>query len=89
MVMRCRYINRLSLEATGEAIGQTKDKVRALETKALRQLRMPKLSRMLAEKFEINYARGYNGRLSTFKYTSTSIVEDIVIKNLMVYAAEN
>lgn len=81
-VICCRYIKNMSLESIGKNYNLTRDKVRMIEAKGLRKLRRSKITRLLAEKFEINYVRGYRGSLSNFNYTWTSIVEDIAIRNL-------
>lgn len=81
-VIECRYKESMSLEATGRSIGQTRDRIRNVEAKALRKLRHPSVSRKLEEKFEINYARAYSGSLANFRYKWSSIVEDIAIRNI-------
>lgn len=84
-VIIARYCKSMTLEATGQLIGKSREMVRQLEAKAMRKLRLPRISRQLAEKFEINYARCYHGSITNFKYTGTSIVEDIAIRNLEIY----
>ncbi len=81
-VIMARYRKDLSLEATGQLVGCTKDKARGIEAKALRKLRLPRIRRELEEKFEVNYARVYHGSLTNFKNTWSSIVEDVAIRNL-------
>lgn len=81
-VIECRYKENMSLEVAGQSIGQTRDKIRNIEAKALRKLRHPSVSRKLEEKFEINYARAYSGSLANFRYKWSSIVEDIAIRNI-------
>ena len=81
-VIRARYIKSMSLEATGQSIGQTRDRVRNIEAKALRKLRHPSVRRKLEEKFEVNYAKAYRGSVSSFKNTGTSITEYIALCNL-------
>ena len=81
-VIISRYKGSLSLDATGQLIGKSREMVRQIEAKGLRKLRRGRITRLLAEKFEINYARAYKGGLSFFRNTWSSIVEDIVIKNL-------
>lgn len=82
IVISARFRSDMSLEAAGQMIGISRDRVRQLEASGLRKLRRSRITRLLKEKFEINYARGYHGGLSNFRYTGTSIVESIVIKNL-------
>lgn len=81
-VIRARYIKSMSLEATGQSIGQTRDRVRNIEARALRKLRHPSVRRKLEEKFEVNYAKAYRGSVSSFKNTGTSITEYIALCNL-------
>lgn len=81
-VITARFRESMSLEATGQSMGQSREKARQIEAKALRKLRYPRCRRLLEEKFEVNYARVYRGSFSNFKYTGTSIVEDITIRNL-------
>lgn len=83
-VITARFRKGLTLDETGEQIGKSRDMARQIEAKALRKLRKARLARIMVEKFEVNYARGYYGSLSNFKYTGSSIVERIAIKNLEV-----
>jgi RNA polymerase primary sigma factor len=83
-IIVARYKQSMSLEAAGQSIGKTGDMARQIEAKALRKLRYPRVRRELEEKFEVNYARAYRGSVSTFRYTGTSIVEHIAIKNLEI-----
>lgn len=84
-VITARYKKSMSLDATGQMIGKTREMVRQIEAKALRKLRLSRITRQIEEKFEVNYARVYRGSLTNFKYTGTSIVEDITIRNLDPY----
>lgn len=72
----------MSLEATGQLIGKSRDMARNIEAQALRKLRLARIRRQLEEKFEINYARAYSGSLTRFKNRWTSIVEEIAIRNI-------
>lgn len=81
-VIECMYKGKMSLEATGDEIKQSRDRARTIKEKALRKLRRPRISRQLEEKFEINISRVYKGSFESFKNTGYSIVEDIAIKNL-------
>lgn len=87
-VITSRFRKSLSLEETGRSIGKSKDMTRNVELKALRKLRSPKIRRILEEKYEVNYARAYNGSLTDFKNRWSSIVEDIAIRNLDCTAAD-
>lgn len=80
-VIVSRYKRNLSLDETGRLIGTTRETVRQLEAKGIRKLRKGWITRLMAEKFEINYARVYRGSLTYFKNRWASIVEDIAIKN--------
>lgn len=55
-VIISRYKGSLSLNATGQLIGNSREMVRQIEAKSLRKLRRGRITRLLAEKFEINYA---------------------------------
>lgn len=83
-VIQARYIKSMSLEATGQFIGQTRDRARNIEAKALMKLRRPRVTRLLKEKFEVNCAWCYRGSFNSFKYTGSSIVEDIALRNLEI-----
>jgi RNA polymerase primary sigma factor len=85
-VLQSRFIESMTLEATGQRIGKSRDMARQIEAKALRKLRKRRVTRVIAEKFEVNNARVYIGSLAMFKCTGTSIVEDIAIKNLELEA---
>jgi hypothetical protein len=78
-----RYKWALTLEVTRKELGITRQAVRQQEAKALRKLRLSRICRELEEKFEVNYARAYRGSFREFKYTGTSIVEDIVKRILI------
>ncbi|HHV09752.1 MAG TPA: sigma-70 family RNA polymerase sigma factor [Clostridiales bacterium] len=80
-VITARFRKGLTLEQTGEQIGKSRDMARQIEGSALRKLRRSRITRHLEERFEVNYARGYRGSLSSFRYTGTSIVESIAIRN--------
>lgn len=84
-VITARFRNDMTLEQIGGLIGKSRDMARQIEAKALRKLRYPRITRLLEAKFEVNYARAYRGSLTNFKYTGTSIVEDITIRNLDPY----
>lgn len=81
-VIIARYRKNMTLEATGQLIGKSKDMARNLEGQALRKLRLSRITRQLHEKFEINYARAYSGGLTSFRNRWSSIVEDIAIRNI-------
>ncbi len=87
-IIIARYRRSLSLEEAARSIGKSRYITRNIESKALRKLRSPKIRRILEEKYEVNYARAYNGTLTDFKNRWSSIVEDIAIKNLDHEAAD-
>lgn len=82
IAITARFLSNMSLEAVGQMMGASRDRVRQLEASGLRKLRRSRITRLLEEKFEINYASGYRGSLTSFRYTHTSIVEGIAIRNL-------
>jgi|GEM_PF-3487332 Sigma-70, region 4. len=81
-VITARYRKNMTLEATGQLIGKPRDMARQIEANALKKLRLPRIRRLLQEKFEINYARAYRGSLTDFKNRWSSIIEDIAIRNI-------
>lgn len=81
-VITARYRKNMTLEATGQIIGKSIDRVRVLQNEALKKLRLARIRRQLEEKFEVNYARAYNGSLTSFRNRWSSIVEDIAIRNM-------
>ncbi|MDF2537715.1 MAG: hypothetical protein K0S76_736 [Herbinix sp.] len=80
-VITARFRKNMSLEAIGQLMGLTRERVRQIEANGLRKLRRSRVLQLLEEKFEINYARAYNGSVTNFKYTGTSVVESIAIRN--------
>ncbi|MGF7145956.1 RNA polymerase primary sigma factor [Anaerotaenia torta] len=80
-VITARFRRGLTLEQTGGQIGKSRDMARQIEGSALRKLRRSRITRHLEERFEVNYARGYRGSMSSFRNTGTSIVESIAIRN--------
>lgn len=81
-VISMRYKQNMTLQEIGDVKGLTRERIRQIETKGLRNLRKPKVRRLLEERFEINYARSYRGGLTFFLNNWSSIVEDIAIKNI-------
>lgn len=80
-VITARYRRNMSLEATGQMMGVTRERVRQIEASGLKKLRRSRVLQLLKDKFEINYARAYRSSVTNFKYTGTSIVESIAISN--------
>lgn len=81
-VISCRYKGEYTLKQAGEVIGVTPERARIVEADALRQLRVPRVSRELKAKFEVNQARAYKSSLSSFKRTGTSSTESVALKNI-------
>lgn len=82
-VIRQRYQENMSLKAVGEQQGITTERVRQIQSKALRALRKSKNARRLksyAEEFIMTDA--YHSGLSNFRYTWTSSTERVAIKLL-------
>lgn len=87
-VITARYCKDMTLEATGQLIGKSIDRVRVLQNEALRKLRLSRIRRQLEEKFEVNYARAYSGSLTSFRNRWSSIVEDVAIRNTELEGTE-
>ena len=81
-VINCRYRGDYTLKQAGEVIGVTPERAKVVEASALRKLRVPRVSRELRAKFEINQARAYKSSLSSFKRTGTSSTESVALKNI-------
>ena len=81
-VINCRYKGEYTLKQAGEVIGVTPERARVVEANALRQLRVPRVSREMKAKFEVNQARAYRSSLSSFKRTGTSSTESVALKNI-------
>ena len=48
-VLRMRYVDGLTYEATGKAYGVTRERIRQVESKALRKLRHPRVAQVIRE----------------------------------------
>jgi RNA polymerase primary sigma factor len=83
-VINCRYRGEYTLKQTGKIVGITPERVRVVQSDALRKLRVPRVSRELRAKFEVNEARAYRSSLSNFKRTGTSSTEMVALKNLEI-----
>jgi len=81
-VIRDRYIGNMTLAAVGRKLGVTREGIRQVELKAMRKLRRPSVTRVIKEKFEINYARAYRGSVGQFNHTWTSSTEYAALMNL-------
>jgi RNA polymerase primary sigma factor len=83
-VISARYKDNLTLEATGQIIGKTRDMVRNIESNALRKLRRPRITKEIKERFEINQARVYRSSWTMFNNDWTSITERVALKNIEI-----
>lgn len=76
-VIRCRFYENMTLQATGDRIGCKREMVRRQEEKAMHSLRKPKVSRALRpfmyDEMESSAYRGTG--LQTFKNTGASATE--------------
>lgn len=79
-VIVSRYRQDLTLEATSKEIGVSRERVRQMETKALKKLRYPSVKRTIAERYEIVIVEAYRGSVGSFKHTWTSATERAVLK---------
>lgn len=75
-----RYKKDLTLEATGKEIGVSRERVRQLESAALRKLRFTRVSRVISERYEIVIQGAYRGSVGSFNNTWTSATERAAIK---------
>lgn len=82
-VIRCKYQKGMKLDEIGKACGVDRERVRQIESKALRVLRRDENSRklrpFLPEAEEI-YSRALHGSLEGFKRTWTSSTERIALE---------
>jgi RNA polymerase primary sigma factor len=81
-VIIARYIHSMSLEATGQSMGKTRDMARNIEAKAIRKLRLPRISGQIKERFEVNYATVYRTSFTGWKQSWESAPERIAIRNI-------
>lgn len=79
-VIVSRYKKDLTLEATGKVIGVSRERVRQLESAALRKLRFTRVSRVISERYEIVIQGAYRGSVGSFNNTWTSATERAAIK---------
>lgn len=79
-VIVSRYKKDLTLEATGKEIGVSRERVRQMESAALRKLRFTRVSRVISERYEIVIQGAYRGSVGSFNNTWTSATERAVIK---------
>lgn len=74
-VINLRYRNNMTLQAIGDKLGVTRERVRQIETKSLRKLRVPRIRRLLEDDFDLVESMAYRGSVSIFKNTWTSSTE--------------
>lgn len=79
-VIVSRYRKDLTLEATGKEIGVSRERVRQMESTALRKLRTSRVKRTLSERYEIAIVEAYRGSVGSFKRTWTSATERAALK---------
>ena len=79
-VVVCRYKANMTLDATAEIVGGSRERVRQLQAKALRKLRKPSVTRVLSERYEIALSGAYYGSVGSFKNTWTSSTERAALK---------
>ncbi|WP_167955601.1 sigma-70 family RNA polymerase sigma factor [Anaerosporobacter faecicola] len=79
-VIVSRYRKDLTLEATGKEIGISRDRVRQMETRALRKLQSARVKRTIAERYEIAIVGAYRGSVGSFNHTWTSSTERAALK---------
>lgn len=80
--VRLRYADRLTLEKTGQALGVNRERVRQLESKAMRLLRLPHRCGKFRAYFEeyLSAAPIYHVGVSRFQTTWTSEVEQEALR---------
>ncbi|SHM82516.1 Sigma-70, region 4 [Anaerosporobacter mobilis DSM 15930] len=74
------YRKDLTLETTGKEIGVSRERVRQMESKALRKLRTSRVKRTIAERYEIAIVEAYRGSVGSFNHTWTSATERASLK---------
>lgn len=74
-VICLRYRNNMTLQAIGDKLGITRERVRQIENKCLRKLRVPRIRRLLEDDFDLIESMAYRGSVSIFKNTWTSSTE--------------
>lgn len=79
-VIVSRYKQELTLKATGKEIGVSRERVRQMESTALRKLRTSRVKRTLSERYEIAIEGAYRGSVGNFKHTWTSATEKAALK---------
>ena len=79
-VIVSRYKQELTLEATGKEIGVSRERIRQMESKALKKLRYPTVKRTIAERYEIAIVEAYRGSVGSFNHTWTSATERAALK---------
>jgi len=78
-VIKWRYQSNMTLKEAGERLGVSKERIRHIESKGLRNLRKPKVTRLLKE-FDVIQTYAYGGGVSSFSRTWTSSTEYAAMK---------
>lgn len=81
-VLKLRFKDDMTLQAIGNELGVTREWVRQIEAKAIRKLRLSRVTRQLKEKYEINYATAYRSSYAAWKNEWESAPERIAIRNI-------
>lgn len=79
-VISLRYQNNMTLQAIGDKLGVTRERVRQIENKCLRKLRVPRVRRLLQDNYDLVESMAYRGSVSSFNYTWTSSTERAALK---------
>ena len=82
VAVRLRYVDRLTLEKTGQALGVTRERVRQIESRAFRILRQPHRCKKFRAYFEeyLSAAPIHHIGVSRFRTTWTSEVEQEALR---------
>ncbi|WP_066715703.1 sigma-70 family RNA polymerase sigma factor [Clostridium sp. Marseille-P299] len=79
-VISLRYRNNMTLQAIGDKLGVTRERVRQIENKCLRKLRVPRVRRLLQDNYDLVESMAYRGSVRSFNYTWTSSTERAALK---------
>lgn len=82
LVIRMRYQERMTLDAVGQNLGVSRERVRQEEAKAFRKLRLPNKSKGYKDYFEqyISASPIYHVGVSRFSSTWTSATEELALR---------
>lgn len=85
-VINSRYRKDLTLDAIGKEMGVSRERVRQIESAAMKKLRTARVKRILSERYEIAIVSAYRGSVGSFKHTWTSATERAAMK---LYGIDN